>query len=135
MNRRQFLISSSAAAVGTVACRASFGQAVETANQPAADVKQAELTVDFESATHLVPFNYSGVSYELSQLSKSNFFTAANTNLIAMFRLLSPRTECCDWEAIPANRAGSSPTLRRRHPSCMHRTVRWPRTGCPNTCL
>ena len=90
MNRRQFLISSSAVTVGTVACRTSFGQTSQTTNQPAADVPQGELTVDLESTSHLVPLNYSGVSYELSQLSKPNFFAAANMELIAMFRLLSP---------------------------------------------
>jgi hypothetical protein len=91
MNRRQFLITSSAAAVGTAAYRTSLGQVVEATTQQSVDVQQAELTVDLQSTTHLVPLNYNGVSYELSQLSKSNFFAATNTNLIAMFRLLSPQ--------------------------------------------
>ena len=90
MNRRQFLISSSAVAVGTVASRTSFGQTSQAIDQPTADMPQGELTVDLKSASHLVPLNYNGLSYELSQLSKPNFFAAANTELIAMFRLLSP---------------------------------------------
>jgi hypothetical protein len=89
MDRRQFLISSSTAVVGTVAYQTSFGQTGQTTNQPGEDSPQGELTVDLESTSHLIPLNYNGLSYELSQLSKPNFFAATNTDLIAMFRLLS----------------------------------------------
>jgi hypothetical protein len=87
MDRRRFLVDSAAVIAGAVASRKCFGQDGHAAT---AGPVTGELVVDLESALHLIPANYCGLSYELAQLMDPNFFADSNKELIAFFRLLSP---------------------------------------------
>ncbi len=79
MNRRSFLRGASAAAI---ACsRARLAQAA-----PAS----ALLTLRSDSAAPRIPLTFTGLSYELAQLTDPAFFSASNHDLVAYFRLLSP---------------------------------------------
>jgi hypothetical protein len=49
-----------------------------------------DLTVSDESDAPEIPLTYTGLSYELAQLTDLNFFSADNRDLVAYFRLLSP---------------------------------------------
>jgi hypothetical protein len=87
MNRRRFVIDSTAVIVGAMVGRRCFAEAGQGG---AAGPVVGELTIDFESASYLIPENFTGLSYELAQLMDPNFFAASNKQLIALFRLLSP---------------------------------------------
>src|SRR5215471_17872015 len=87
-NRRQFLLDSTALIASAAYCRGSFAQTGASA-PAAAEVVPGELVVDLASPSHLIPQNYTGVSYELAQLTDPNFFAASNKQLIALFRLMS----------------------------------------------
>ena len=50
----------------------------------------AELTLHPQPDAVKIPLTYSGLSYELAQLTDPAFFSAANRDLVAYFRLLSP---------------------------------------------
>jgi hypothetical protein len=50
----------------------------------------AELTLRDGPLTTAAPLTYTGLSYELAQLTDPQFFSAANHELVAHFRLLSP---------------------------------------------
>jgi hypothetical protein len=90
MNRRQFLINSSAVMLGGTALQKSVAQTKPATSQPTTDeITTGELTIDVEGASHLVPLNYNGLSYELAELSNPHFFAGSNQELIALFRLLS----------------------------------------------
>src|SRR5262245_29625556 len=116
VSRRRFLIDSAAIVVGAVGYSKCFGQAA----QPAPDVSMiaGELVVNLDSDSHLVPLNYSGLSYELAQLTDPRFFDATNHELIGLFRRLSPHgvlrlggnsSEAC-W--FKADDSVSAPDLR-----------------------
>jgi hypothetical protein len=87
MDRRRFIVDSAAVFAGAVAARTCFGQSGQAAGGEAV---AGELTIDLESASHLIPANFCGLSYELAQLVDPNFFAVSNQELIALFRLLSP---------------------------------------------
>ena len=82
MERRTFLFRASAAAAATACSAASWAQ-----DAPGAT---AELTVAEGPFAAPLPLTYNGLSYELSQLTDPQFFNAANRDLVAHFRLLSP---------------------------------------------
>jgi len=50
---------------------------------------EAELTIFETAAGRLVPLMFTGLSYELAQLTEPEFFSASNHDLVAYFRLLS----------------------------------------------
>jgi hypothetical protein len=50
----------------------------------------ATLTLHPERPVGAIPADYTGLSYETSQLSQPDFFSSSNTSLVALFRLLSP---------------------------------------------
>jgi hypothetical protein len=81
MNRRRFLFGAGTAAAVAACERAGFAQA-EVAGA-------AELTLSEEPVPVRIPANYTGLSYELAQLTDPTFFSAANHDLVAYFRLLS----------------------------------------------
>lgn len=87
MNRRRFLVNLAGAGIGAFVCRRGMGQ---SAAEIADHWVHAELVVDENSTSHLIPPNFTGLSYELAQLSDPDFFAASNHDLIAFFRLLSP---------------------------------------------
>jgi len=80
MDRRKFLLQSSAAAA--VACSARC----RAQDAPGVTVELMER--EGQSANQ-VPLTYMGLSYELAQLTDPNFFSASNRDLVAYFRLLS----------------------------------------------
>lgn len=80
MNRRDFLVRSGACAAGLALTPG--GQAQATA---------AAVTLSEDAEAKLIPPTYTGLSYELAQLTDPQFFSAANRDLVAYFRLLSPQ--------------------------------------------
>ncbi len=65
-----------------------------------------------------VPVDYSGLSYETSELSEPNFFSASNQSLVALFRLLSAHgvlriggnsSEFCWWKTAAS---AAAPALK-----------------------
>jgi hypothetical protein len=51
---------------------------------------RAELTLREDPGAVPIPIGYTGLSYELAQLTDPNFFSAANVDLVAHCKLLSP---------------------------------------------
>jgi len=82
MERRTFLIQASAAAMAAACSGAHWAQGEAAV--------EAELTLREGQRTVPVPLNYTGLSYELAQLTDPQFFSAANHELVTHFRLLSP---------------------------------------------
>jgi len=82
MDRRRFLFQASAS-IAAAACSQSV-----LAQTPSA--LPAQLTLSEEPAAPQVPLTYTGLSYELAQLTDPQFFSASNRDLVAYFRLLSP---------------------------------------------
>lgn len=82
MERRAFLIRAGAAAAAAACSGAGWAQSEEAV--------AAELTLREGERTAPVPLNYTGLSYELAQLTDPQFFSAANHELVTHFRLLSP---------------------------------------------
>jgi len=89
ISRRRFLSDSAAIVVTSVGCCRCFAQTAQGAADDA--VVAGELVVDLDSDSHLMPANYSGLSYELAQLADPRFFAGTNKELIALFRRLSPQ--------------------------------------------
>jgi hypothetical protein len=87
VNRRQFLLNLASAGLGAVVCRQGFAQSDLPINDKSAP---ARLTIDETATSHVIPLNYTGLSYELAQLSDPDFFAPTNDDLIAFFRLMSP---------------------------------------------
>jgi hypothetical protein len=105
MDRRSFLIQASA----LVAASSTLGRA---------QTVPAQLTLAERSQPQVMPLDYLGLSYELAQLTDPHFFSAANRDLVAHFRLLSPNgvlriggntSEFC-W--FRASESTQPPTLR-----------------------
>lgn len=82
MERRTFLLRAGAAAAATV-----YSATAYTQNSTGV---AAELTLSQAPSAAPVPLTYNGLSYELAQLTDPHFFSAANRDLVAHFRLLSP---------------------------------------------
>jgi hypothetical protein len=80
MKRRDFLIGAATAA----ASRCHPGIAALSPEV------SADLTLRDDSSAPLIPHNFTGLSYELAQLTDPTFFSSANRDLIAYFRLLTP---------------------------------------------
>ncbi len=83
MDRRRFLVQASAAATAAACSHLGMAQ-----GGPAVS---AELALHEEPGARRIPLTYSGLSYEQAQLSDPTFFSASNRDLVAFFRLLSPR--------------------------------------------
>jgi hypothetical protein len=83
MDRRRFLFEASAAAAAIAGSRRGMAQAAVTV--------PAELTLREEPRATRIPPTYTGLSYELAQLTDPTFFSAFNRYLAALFRLLSPQ--------------------------------------------
>ena len=83
MDRRKFLVKAGAAVSATAWRRPGVAQA--------ASGVAAELTLHEVSGAAPIPPTYTGLSYELAQLTDPMFFSASHRDLVAHFRLLSPR--------------------------------------------
>jgi hypothetical protein len=81
MNRREFLVDAGVA-VALTACPL-------TGSAQARPGVLAELTLQDEESAMPIPLTYTGLSYELAQLTDPTFFSASNRDLVAHFRLLS----------------------------------------------
>jgi hypothetical protein len=84
MNRRDFLFNAGAAAASCAISHAALAQS-DAQSIPAA------LTIDESTTLATVPAEFIGLSYESAQLANSAFFSAGNTQLIALFRELADR--------------------------------------------
>jgi hypothetical protein len=82
MDRRSFLFQASAVVAATTCSHRAAAQD--------ASAVSAELTLREEPGSPLIPLTYTGLSYELAQLTDPTFFSASNRDLVAHFRLLSP---------------------------------------------
>jgi len=82
LDRRSFILQASATAAAAGMCSLTKAQSLPAAS--------AELTLSEEPGAPRVPLTYSGLSYELAQLTDPQFFSASNRDLVAYFRLLSP---------------------------------------------
>jgi hypothetical protein len=80
MDRRSFLVRTGAAAVAAAWTPTSF----------AAAAASAELRLAERAQEARIPLTYSGLSFELAQLSDPQFFSAAHEGLVAHCRTLSP---------------------------------------------
>jgi hypothetical protein len=85
MNRRSFLLQTGAAAATAAAWPASSFASSATISATSAELHLAERPVESR-----IPLTYTGLSFELAQLSEPEFFSAANSGLIAHCRTLSP---------------------------------------------
>jgi hypothetical protein len=81
MDRREFLFGVGAAAAASAAPLRSAAQANATS---------AQLTISENPEARPIPLSYTGLSYEMAQLTDPEFFSAANRDLVEYFRLLSP---------------------------------------------
>lgn len=80
VNRRSFLLRAGAAAA--LLGRRRLGAAESMS-------ETAELTFAEMPSGPVIPADFTGLSYELAQLTEPEFFSAANHDLVAYFRLLS----------------------------------------------
>ena len=109
MNRRSFLVRTGAA---------SAVAAAWPMHSLAADAVSAVLRITDLPGAGTIPLTYTGLSFELAQLSDPSLFSPANSDLIAYFHLLSPHgvlrvggnsSEFC-W--FQANASTEAPKLR-----------------------
>ncbi len=80
MDRRHFVLAGAAA----TASWKSFAQAASSVP------RTAKLALHADRPGPVIPTNFVGLSYETQQLSEPNFFSPANTGLVAQFRALAP---------------------------------------------
>lgn len=80
MDRREFLFQSGA-------CAAALALPLRGVAQATA----ANLTLANDAEAVQIPPSYTGLSYEMAQLTDPTFFSAANRDLVAFFRMLSPQ--------------------------------------------
>lgn len=80
MNRKEFLYR-----IGAGAMALRFAGNALASSTP----QDAELTISSTTTSGPVPVTYTGLSYELAQLTEPDFFSAENHDLVAYFRLLS----------------------------------------------
>ncbi len=87
LSRRRFLSSAALTLAATRLRAASAGQASPSNSSTSA--AQATLTIPPEAAGAQMPDDFVGLSYEVRQLTDPQFFSAANSGLIAQFKALS----------------------------------------------
>jgi hypothetical protein len=120
MNRRNFLLGSAGLVAASVICRRALGQAASSGSVTVPSVA-GTLSIAPDSPSHLVPENFTGLSYELAQLTNPGFFSAANRELVRLFRLLTPHgvlrvggnsSESCWLKVDPATTAPELPPVQ-----------------------
>lgn len=89
-SRRAVLARGMALAATGFMRKSSFAQAVVDAATPKNAPIPLHVSVAWDQTISDVPQDLLGLSYESSQLSAPDFFSAANTDLIDLFRRLSP---------------------------------------------
>jgi Phage integrase family len=104
LNRRRFLMQ--------VGCGSLGASLVSRAwSQPSAS---ATLRLSTPATSRTIPASFTGLSYELAQLTDPAFFSSDNTMLVTLFRLLTPQgllrlggntSEFCWFQAQPSTPA------------------------------
>jgi hypothetical protein len=84
MDRRSFIVRTGAAAAAAALAPASFRSSF------ASDTASGELRLAERPTEARIPLTYSGLSFELAQLSAPQFFSASHEGLVAHCRALSP---------------------------------------------
>ncbi len=106
MDRRKFVLQAGAAVAAAACCPKAVAQASGSAS--------VEFTLREDPHAPRIPLTYTGLSYELAQLTDPAFFSAANHDLVAFFRLLSSHgvlrvggntSEFCWFQAYAATAA------------------------------
>lgn len=93
LNRRAFLANTlSIAATQSLSWSAWAQRVASNASGPAATLQsvRVDVSIDWDKAISSIPEDMLGLSYESYQLAAPDFFSSANTELIALFRRLSP---------------------------------------------
>jgi hypothetical protein len=86
--RRKFLGDISVLVVGSLSLPSLF--TCRNTSHALASVP-GNLKILSQSPSKHVPYNFNGFSYELAQLMDPKFFSASNTELIKLFKILSPK--------------------------------------------
>ena len=140
IDRRKFLHNMSVLLAGSSSLASFF--ACRKASQTLASVP-GNLRIPSQSPSKHVPYNFSGFSYELAQLMDAKFFSAANTELIKLFKIPSPKgvlrlggnsSESCWLKVDPTTICSISrlamnpisirnPTTGRAHPVGVSKTI------------
>ncbi|MGD1946801.1 MAG: glycosyl hydrolase family 79 C-terminal domain-containing protein [Croceivirga sp.] len=86
IDRRSFVFSTSAALTGTMlfSCVGKFGAS------PSNISVDGSVKIDYSAKGPVMPDNFMGFSYELAQLMNPKFFSPENTELVSLFKALSP---------------------------------------------
>lgn len=82
MNRRTFLGQASCGAVASLLLPRAWSQNASAAT--------ATVSIGPLAEARRIPDSFTGLSYELAQLTEPGFFSERNTRLVALFRRLSP---------------------------------------------
>lgn len=116
INRRKFSINMTVLLAGLVislsfyACRNSSDTSTSVSGN---------LKIISQSPSKHVPYNFNGFSYELAQLMDPKFFSASNTELVKLFKILSPKgvlrlggnsSESC-WLKVDSNTTAPKLTI------------------------
>jgi hypothetical protein len=91
IDRRKFLTNAAVLAGGVIIYRSNPAFAAVSGKSFWSGKVKGNLKIVPDSPAHLVPFNYTGLSYELAQLTDPKFFSVSNKELVALFKILSPR--------------------------------------------
>src|ERR1700691_2737685 len=87
MNRRAFLRRSALASGAALCGRVGFAQTAVVAT-PASTSVSLRLKLDPHKLGNAIPADFTGLSYETSQLSDPNFFSPDNTELVGFVHRL-----------------------------------------------
>jgi hypothetical protein len=91
LSRRRLLARATALAATQLLHKFSLAQAADAASRQGDAMVPIHVSVAWNQAVTTVPHEMLGLSYESSQLAAADFFSSANTELIELFRQLSPR--------------------------------------------
>jgi hypothetical protein len=83
INRRRFIAQAAGSAALPVLLRSAWSQNDGT--------RRATVKISSAETDRRIPENFTGLSYELAQLTEPNFFSAHNSGLVALFKRLSSR--------------------------------------------
>ena len=90
MDRKKFLKTAAALTGGSLIYYSNPALAGSSGKSFLTDPVPGQLKVALDSPSHLVPANFTGLSYELAQLMDPTFFSASNKELVALFKVLNP---------------------------------------------
>lgn len=132
LSRRTFLASTLSVAATQSLSRSAWADGIVSSTAKAHPVS-AQVSVDWRKQVSSIPEDMLGLSYESYQLAAPDFFSAANTELIALFRNLTPHgilrlggnlSEYTEWApddpptapAVPFQAIGPDPSSGKKIP-------------------